>query len=1106
MGRNEKTLPDVKTLLSISIGIVVLISALAEADIKPVVTAPLGTTGSLVPLRVTFTHNGVPTPVKDFAVNDVRVANGSLSDFSGSGHTYHFKVSPTAKKFSVSIAAGAATDHFSIIGSKDSAVPFFSWSHQMEISFPGYGEGRATLKDFPALIVLRDGDGVNLADFNAHDGVPWGDLRFTAADKKTVLNYEVESWNDAGGRSWIWVRVPELDHDTKIYAFWGKAGELTPPYATNASTWKNGYVGVWHLNEAAAPLADSSGSANHGENIGSGVKYGQAGKVGKGVRMTQSGGSGGIKVPDSPTLDFGNGNFTIEMWERKEARSLGWKNVGDFGKWQTGAQPGENEWSLATTKTGNDDKPGFSVEIGEISHSVHASDDISINAWNHVVGVRDGATIRIYVNGLQEGLETDVSGTVNNVGRDLHFGYFQFKPSLSTHATLDELRVSSVARSYDWIWATYRCASANDSFASYRVPTPGGEASLASFKSFIRHWAYDAPRRPILPKVKDENWCRQPVDRFVLAQLERRDLRPSPPADPATWLRRVSFDLVGLPPTLDELSAFLKDSSPEAKSKVVDRLLDSRHFGERWARHWLDLARYGDSTGIHEDVVRPSWAWRDWVVQAFNDDMPFDRFTIEQLAGDLLPDATLRQRIATGFHRAAPFNTEGGTPKEARRTYQVLDRVNVTGTVWLGATLECAQCHDHKYDPFTQEDYYRLFAYFNNTPDEMGKSIGAGRAAMAGPTVKVGGTTTFVMQEMAKPRNTRVFERGNYETPGKNVTIGLPQSLHPPKGDLPTNRLGLARWLVDPGNPLTARVTVNRWWSELFGMGLVRTASDFGTQGDAPTHPELLDWLATDFIDQGWSMKRILRTIALSSTYGQSSNVRPESLEVDPGNLWLSRVSRLRLSAEAIRDNALSVAGILSAALGGPPAYPPQPEGIWWIRDAESPVYKTSVGEDRYRRSLYTIWRRSYLHPSLANFDAPDRITCAVQRDRTNTPLQALTLLNDPIYLEAAFGLARRLASEPAIAATEQRIIRGFRLATSRLPTNEESELLIRLFRSRLDRFKADSDSAYKLIESTRGGLAAGISPIDSSAAAELAAWFHVANVLLNLDETITKG
>ena len=1094
-----------RTLLSIAIGIMSLLTAVVEAGILPVITAPRGTTGSSVPIRVIFTHKGVPTLVSDFSADDIAVSNGALSDFSGSGSTYNFKVSPTAKEFSVSVGADAATNRFSILGAGDENIPFYTWARQMEISFPGHGTGYAKLKDFPVLVVFRDGHGVNFADFNSRDGVPWADLRFTAADKATVLNYEVETWNDADGRSWVWVQVPELTTDTKIYAFWGKAGEAKPTYATNGSTWKNGHVGVWHFNEGSPPTADSSGKDNHGENIGFGVKYGQAGKVGKGVRMTQSGGNGGGKVPDSATLDFGDGDFTLEMWERKEARSSGWQNIGDFGKWQTGAEPGQNEWSLGTTQTGNDDKPGFSVEIGETNHSVHASADIAVNTWNHVAGVRQGNTIRLYLNGEEEGIEKGVSGAVNNMGRDLHFGYFQFKPDLSTHATLDEMRASSVARSADWIRATYRCASANDSFTTYRVANPSGEKSLAATESFTKHWAYDAPKQPGLPQVKDADWPHQPIDSFVLAALERRNMRPSPPANAATWLRRVSFDLVGLPPTLEELDAFLKDTSPEAKSRVVDRLLRSRHFGERWARHWLDLARYGDSTGIHEDVLRPSWAWRDWVVQAFNDDMPFDRFTIEQLAGDLLPDATLRQRIATGFHRAAPFNTESGTPKEARRTYQVLDRVNVTGTVWLGTTLECAQCHEHKYDPFTQEDYYRLFAYFNNTPDEMGKSIGAGRAAMAGPTVKVGDTTTFVMQEMAKSRRTRIFQRGNYETPGKNVTLGLPQSLHPPKDDLPANRLGLARWLVDPANPLVARVTVNRWWAELFGAGLVRTGRDFGTQGEAPSHPELLDWLAVEFVEQGWSMKHVLRTIVLSSTYGQSSIVQAESLAADPDNLWLSRAPRLRLSAEAIRDNALSVAGILSPALGGPPVYPPQPEGIWWIRDAKSPVYKTSVGEDRYRRSLYTIWRRSYLHPTLANFDAPNRITCAAERDRTNTPLQALTLLNDPIYLEAAFGLARRLVGEPSLATTEQRITRGFRLTTARRPTPKERDLLIGLFRSRLDRFKADPKSAYKLIESARGELAAGTSPINPTAVAELAAWFQVANVLLNLDETVTK-
>ena len=769
-------------------------------------------------------------------------------------------------------------------------------------------------------------------------------------------------------------------------------------------------------------------------------------------------------------------------------------------------------------------------------------------------------------------------------------------------------------------------------------------------------WAFQPVVRPVPPSVEGQEKLGA-VDAFVRLRLAKEDMDPAPRAERGTLIRRLHFDLTGIPPTVQEIAAFEADRSKGAYAALVDTLLASRHFGERWARHWLDLARYGDSTAIHEDIIRPSWAWRDWVIQAFNEDMPFDRFSIEQLAGDLLPKPTMQQRIATGFHRAAPFNTESGTPKEARRTYQVLDRVNVTGTVWLGATLECAQCHDHKYDPISQKDYYRLYAYFNNTPDEMGKNIGAGRAAMAGPTLKVGGTTTFVMQEMAKPRRTRIFKRGNYETPGENVAVGLPGFLHSPEPDLPKNRLGLARWLVDKANPLTARVAVNRWWSEIFGSGLVRTGTDFGTKGDPPTHPELLDWLAVEFMENGWSMKHMLRVIVLSSTYGQSSALTPEKLAADGDNRFLSRAPRLRLSAEAIRDNALSIAGILSPAMGGPPVYPPQPDGIWWIRDDKSPVYKTSMGEDRYRRSLYTIWRRSYPHPTFSNFDAPNRITCAAERDRTNTPLQALTLLNDPIYLEAALGFARRMSGESAPASIEERIRKGFRLATAREPEAKEVALLADLFKSRLERFLKDAQAdaghwwylgpfkaktfdkafvtrfaperekdidlkkklgvdklpwqsrpewkdgkvhsilkgensahylyreidspfdltvelslgsndavmlflnneeifkkkvfraaapdqeklelplvkgknrlllkivnggdacgfyfkpalsgpskAYKLIESVRGKLAAGISPVNPNAAAELAAWFHVASVLLNLDETITKG
>ncbi|MFP6691451.1 MAG: DUF1549 and DUF1553 domain-containing protein, partial [Pirellulales bacterium] len=626
--------------------------------------------------------------------------------------------------------------------------------------------------------------------------------------------------------------------------------------------------------------------------------------------------------------------------------------------------------------------------------------------------------------------------------------------------------------------------------------------SAENAKDAPRHWAYAPPARPALPEVEDPNWCRTPIDYFVLAMLENRGLPPSAEADRTTWLRRASLDLVGLPPSADEIEQFLADSSDEAKARVVDRLLSSPHFGERWAQPWLDLARYGDSTGIHEDELRPTWAWRDWVIGALNDDMPFDQFTVEQLAGDLLPGPTPQQRVATGFHRASPLNTEAGTPKEARRTRQVLDRVNVTGTVWLGTTFQCAQCHDHRHDPLTQREYYSLAAFFNNTPDESGGDVGPGRIRMAGPQLKVAGTSTFVMQEMAKSRATRVFQRGNYETPGDVISPVLPNFLHAPAEDSPANRLGLARWIVDPANPLTSRVTVNRWWAEVFGAGLVRTIGDFGAMGDRPTHPELLDWLAVEMVERGWSMKHILRTIVLSSTYAQSSRVTAR--QADPDARWLSRAPRLRLSAEAIRDNALSIAGLLTPTVGGPPVYPPQPPNLWWIRDQKSPKYETSQGESRYRRSIYTVWRRTYLHPSLAVFDAPDRVTCTVDRERSNTPLQALTLLNDPIYLEAAFELAGKLSSLDG--GTEQGIARGFRMVTARTASERETARLVELYGGRLERFAADPKQARKLIESVRGDRLPGVDMGDDRAVAELGAWFHVANVLLNLDETITRG
>jgi mono/diheme cytochrome c family protein len=941
-----------------------------------------------------------------------------------------------------------------------------------------------------------------------------------------------------------------------------------------------------------------------------------------------------------------------------------------------------------------------------------------------------------------------------------------------------------------------------------------------------RHWAYIAPERPALPGLTRPEWVRNAIDAFVLAKLEAQSppLAPSPPAEPAKLLRRVYLDLIGLPPSVEDVDAFLADPSPEHYEQIVDRLLRSRRYGEKWARQWLDLARYADSNGFQADQFRQMWAYRDWVIAAMNDDMPFDRFTIEQIAGDLLPEATLEQQIATGFQRCTTCNVEAGVDPEENRVNQVIDRVNTLGTVWLGTTLECAQCHNHKYDPFTQQDYYQLFAFFNNTPleveqqgmgvqfevagpkmelpldetqqqrrsrlttqgerldqqiaarkdelaaahdawqqalrdsldsqpvwheAEIGAFTSAGGATfetlddrsllITGPnpdkdtyTVTIetdltkttgiqiealaheslpkngpgrsspnpnpilnelelavapadapqqtqpvglhsatadfsqknwevagaidgdpktgwginpqfgkdhwarfltaepvgfeqgtlltltlhqnyGGSrtigrlrvslmtgdpgagalpddvreilalapdklsdkqrqrliayhqeadpeladlqrrrglvdkrlaeiapdTTLVMVEMDQPRETMIFKRGNFLEPLAKVEPTTPAALHSfaewqrgewqsgkdegarvggrvsseadgpanagqgspadgltsPPAAVPPNRLALAEWLVSPGNPLIGRVTVNRWWSEFFGEGLVATLEDFGTQGEPPTHPDLLDWLAVEFVENGWSMKHIHRLIVTSATYQQSSKVSPALLDRDPYNKLLARGPRLRLPAETIRDNALAIAGLLSTKIGGPPVYPPQPEKIWRHVGRNAPKYETDTDEDRFRRGIYVVWRRSAPYPSFVNFDAPDRGACVVNRSRTNTPLQALTLLNDPAYVEMAQALARRIETDYPDMTDRQRVEYAFRLSTARQPTSDEVQTLLELFESQRRRFADDPKSARQL-------AAADTAHADVS---RLAAWFFVANTLLNLDETVTK-
>ena len=885
----------------------------------------------------------------------------------------------------------------------------------------------------------------------------------------------------------------------------------------------------------------------------------------------------------------------------------------------------------------------------------------------------------------------------------------------------------------------------------------------------LKHWAYVKPVRPPLPALASTAPAARPlnpIDRLVFARLEKEGLAPAPAVDPARWLRRVSLDLVGLPPSPHDVAAFLADApaGEPAYARVVDRLLASPHYGERWARPWLDLARYADSHGFQRDDLRDLWPYRDWVVRAMNADLPFDRFTVMQLAGDLLPEAHPKKNpdplIATGFHRATPTNVEAGTDQEEGRVNQVFDRVNTTGAVWLGTTLECAQCHHHKYDPISQRDYYRLFAFFNHTeretdftsakalaalkfigpyltlPDPAAEAAqstlairtaeldtriaaasararadfptweqslvaslatagqthpleiaefessgevefrqlpdrslvidsgpesdiyvvtvrtkltgitgfkldaltdpslpgsGPGRGAAtrpnfilngfqitatpdAGPpapvklvrasasfsqakfavenllrpeinpregwaispqfardhwaifetdaplgsaagttftfrltqqygaarmigrlrlsalTGRIGGTTipagvaaalavapaqrtaaqtealhayhlasdpavaalrqekirlasavtpvssprTLVMRELAQPRATTVMTRGNFLDPGEPVQPGTPAMLHPfPSSTAQPTRLDLARWLVDPENPLVARVTVNRWWAEFFGRGLVGTPEDFGAKGDAPTHPELLDWLSVEFVEHGWSMKHLHRLIALSATYRQSSRISPEAWNRDDQNRLLARGPRFRLDAEAIRDNALAVAGLLSPKLGGPPVRPFQPAGLWDNKvGGDKVTYDLSTGEDAYRRGLYTVWKRGSPYPSFINFDATARTACTVRRSRSNTPLQALTLLNDPVYVEAA-----RAVRECPDTSVSARLRHAFQLCLARPPSPVELAALERLY--------AQQSAAHPTSDT---------------------AWQAVASALLNLDEMITKN
>ena len=711
------------------------------------------------------------------------------------------------------------------------------------------------------------------------------------------------------------------------------------------------------------------------------------------------------------------------------------------------------------------------------------------------------------------------------------------------------------------------------------------------------HWAFQPIQRPALPDVLRRAWVINPIDRFVLARLEAEHVDPSPEAPKTTVIRRVSLDLTGLPPSPEEVAAFVNDNRADAYERLVDRLLASPHYGEQRARLWLDLARYADSDGYEKDQTRPyAWRWRNYVIDSFNQDKPFDQFTMEQIAGDLLPNATLEQKVATGFHRNTLTNREAGVDRAETRYEQIVNRTSTLGTVWLGLTVGCAQCHNHKYDPISQKDFYSLSAYFNQadekdieaplagevgpwlrsrpeyekqrahlfmvyeveplqkeweqrivramdnpgenlewdfsvtsmkamldhaerilrTPAERRSAMDADRLTryfISNPGPMQGRdeeklkcfrdlrrrlaeldaeaprlTLSMTLSESPEPPKTYVAIRGDYREKGIAANPDVPSALPPLPADAPPNRLGLARWLVSKQNPLTSRVTVNRIWQEYFGRGLVRTSEDFGAQGERPSHPELLDWLAAEFMEHGWSVKQMSRLIVTSATYRQSSDTRRDLAEKDPENALLARQTRVRLTAEQVRDAALSAGGLIDLRVGGPSIKPPQPAGLDSLGYADSVKWQESEGPDRYRRGLYVFFQRTVPYPQLMNFDAPDSTVTCSRRRRSNTPLQALNLLNDPVFVEAAQGLALLLLKE-APPNTRDRVAAAFELTLGRRPTPKETERVMQFY----DRQLAEADPAEMPL------AIEGVKPN------EVAAWVGVSRALLNLDEFITR-
>ncbi|MCP1385686.1 PSD1 and planctomycete cytochrome C domain-containing protein [Runella salmonicolor] len=666
------------------------------------------------------------------------------------------------------------------------------------------------------------------------------------------------------------------------------------------------------------------------------------------------------------------------------------------------------------------------------------------------------------------------------------------------------------------------------------MPPPASNLKLSSHEialiekwikqgaKYEKHWAFVAPKKPALPEVKKEDWPKNEIDYFILHKQEQKGFSPNEEADKERLLRRLSLDLVGLPPTLKMMDSFLADKSPNAYEKAVDELLKNPAYGEKMAVYWLDLARYADSHGYQDDGYRTQWPWRDWVIHALNTNMPYDQFVTWQLAGDLLPnrdnEALYKQQLlATGFNRNHKITEEGGVIPEEYRIGYVTDRNDLFGKAFLGMTLECAHCHDHKYDPFSQKEYYQLFAFFNNVKEVGIESVIGGPETYAKkPLMEISNDDvknilTFinkpdtnrlivsVMSDLDTMRKTHILRRGAYDAPGDEVQPNTPSFILPFNKSYPKNRLGLAKWLVDKQNPLTARVFVNQVWQEFFGKGIVKTSGDFGMQGELPSHPELLDWLAVDFMEHGWNIKRLVKQMVMSATYRQSAVVTPEKLATDPDNIFLARAPRYRIHAEFVRDVVLSSSGLLVPKIGGPSVKPYQPAGLW--EGATSgrgllSMYVQDHGESLYRRGMYTLIKRTVPPPAMSIFDASNRDLCEVKRLKTNTPLQALVMMNDPTVLEASRVLAAKLLQEKS--STQDKITKAFRLIVSRKPSEKEVSILAAYYDKELK--KITKPSAEKL-------LAVGEYPIPAQLdKTQLAALMRIVNTIYNLEEAITKS